>query len=240
MACKVFESHDGAQREADILMAVAHPYIVRCFGVNGSNCLLMEFLEGPTLNQLMDRRPKRRLSIGDAIRVAIHLGTALKHVHESGLLHLDLKPSNVVAVKGRPILCDFGIARWQNVPRAKGVRGTDPYIAPEECLLEEVTPAADVFGLGVTLFELLTGQLPFPYRREDEPYPQVTQSPAPLRRHRPAVPRGLEGLVLNCLDRDPTARPKLVALLPALHGFIVSGPPMWPADFRPDQPIGEG
>lgn len=239
MACKVFASDDGAQREAEILMAVAHPNIVRCFGVNGSNCLLMEFLEGPTLNQLMLKRPKRRLSIGDAIRVAIHLGTALKHVHEAGLLHLDVKPSNVVAIKGRPILCDFGIARWQNAPRPKGVTGTDLYIAPEECLLEGVTPAADVFGLGVTLYQLLTGKLPFPDKREDEPYPQVRQAPSPLRGHRPAVPRGLEKLVLSCLSRNATARPQLVALLPALHGFISSGPPMWPADFRPDLPVGK-
>jgi serine/threonine protein kinase len=240
MACKIFESNDGAQREAEILMAVAHPNIVRCFGVYGSKCLLMEFLEGPTLSQLMDKRPKRRLSIGDAIRVAIHLGTALKHVHETGLLYLDLKPSNAVAVKGRPILCDFGIARWQNAPRAKGVRGTDPYIAPEECLLEEVTPAADVFGLGVTLYQLLTGALPFPDGREGEPYPQVAQAPAPLRRHRAAVPRALEGLVLDCLSRDPSARPQLAMLLPRLHSFIRSGPPMWPANFQPDLPVGEG
>ena len=64
MACKVFDSQDGARREAEILSAVAHPNIVRCFGVYGSSCLLMEFLEGPTLSQLLDMRPKKRLSVG--------------------------------------------------------------------------------------------------------------------------------------------------------------------------------
>ena len=237
MACKVFESHDGARREAEILNVVAHPNIVRCFGVYGSNCLLMEFLEGPTLSQLLDTRPKKRLSIGDAVRVAIHLGTALKHIHDTGLLHLDVKPPNVVAASRRPILCDFGIARWQHAPRVKGVRGTDPYIAPEEYLLEAVTPAADIFGLGVTLYQLLTGTLPFPDRREDDAFPQVVQTPARLRHHRAAVPRALEGLVLECLSRDPRARPQLVTLLPRLHGFIRSGPAMWPAGFQPDLPV---
>ena len=239
MACKVFNFPDEAQREAEILLALAHPNIVRCFGVNGSTYLLMEFLEGPTLNQLMHKRPKGRLGIGDAIRLAIHIGAALRHIHEIGLLHLDVKPSNVIVVKGRPILCDFGIARWQTAPRPKGVRGTGPYVAPEECLLESVTPAADVFGLGVTLYELLTGNLPFSESTEDEQYPQVLQVPATVRRHRPRVPAALEKLVLSCLSRNPTARPNLLALLPALHDFVGAGSAMWPAGFRPDVQVKE-
>ena len=239
MACKLFESRDRARREAEILLALTHPNIVRCFGVNGSTCLLMEFLEGPTLNHLLHGRPKGRLSIGDALRLAIHIGAALGHVHDAGLLHLDVKPSNVIVVKGRPILFDFGIARWQTAERPTGVRGTDCYVAPEECLLESITPAADIFGLGVTLYELLTGNLPFPERAEDEPYPQVLQAPMSVRRHRPAVPTDLESLILSCLSRDPIARPNLVELLPALHDFIATGPPMWPADFRPSVPVSE-
>ena len=118
----------------------------------------MEFLEGPPLHALMHSRPKSRLRIDDALRTVIHIGAALTHVHQRGLLPLDVKPSNIVVVNGRPILFDFGIARWQMAARPKGVRGTDPYIAPEECLLQRITPAADVFGLGVTLYELLTGK----------------------------------------------------------------------------------
>jgi serine/threonine protein kinase len=235
MACKVFKSRDQARREAKILLSLAHPNIVRSFGVNGSTHLLMEFLEGPTLRQLLRKQPKGRLGINDALRIAIHIGAALRHVHETGLLHLDVKPSNVIVVKGRPILCDFGIARWQAAHRPRGVRGTAPYVAPEECLLKSVTPAADVFGLGVTLYELLTGKLPFPEgKTKEERYPQVRKAPATVRRHRSAVPIALERLVLSCLSRDPTARPNLLALLPALHDFVVAGPPMWPADFRPN------
>ncbi len=141
--CKVLRSKETAQREADILLALAHPNVVRCFGVAGSTGLLMEYLEGPSLHQLLKTRPKRRLGISDALRISIYVGAALSHIHGRDLLHLDVKPSNIVVVRGRSILCDFGIARWQAVPRPSGVRGTEGYIAPEECRLEETTPAAD-------------------------------------------------------------------------------------------------
>jgi serine/threonine protein kinase len=235
MGCKVFKSTEQAQREAEILLPLAHPNIVRCFGIYGSTCLLMEFLEGPTLHQLMKSRPKRQLGIPDALRISIYLGAALSHVHDRGLLHLDVKPSNVVVVKGgRPTLCDFGIARWQADPRPSRVYGTETHIAPETCLLEEITPAADVFSLGVTLYQLLTGKLPYPEKAKDGPYPQVLQAPSSIRQPRPAVPVGLEKLVLSCLSRDPRARPRLAALLPSLHRYIRSGPQMWPESFHPE------
>jgi serine/threonine-protein kinase len=234
MGCKVFKSTEQAQREAKILLALAHPNIVRCFGSYGSNSLLMEFLEGPTLHALLNSRPKRRLGVNDALRISIHVGAALSHVHDRGLLHLDVKPANVVVVKGRPILCDFGIACWQTEPRASRVHGTETHIAPEACLLEELTPAADIFGLGVTLYELLTGKLPFPEKGEGDPYPQILQAPSSVRQHRPAVPVGLEELVLSCLSRDPKARPNVAVLLPLLHRYVTSGPPMWPKGFDPE------
>jgi serine/threonine protein kinase len=234
MLCKVLESMEAAQREADILLALAHPNIVRCFGVNGSNCLLMEYLEGPSLHLLVKSRPKRQLGISDALRISIYVGAALCHVHDRGLLHLDVKPGNIVVVNGRPVLCDFGIARWQATPRPRGFRGTEGYAAPEECLLEELTPAADIFGLGVTLYELLTGDMPFLEKKDGEAYPQTLQPPSSVRQYRAAVPVDLEKLILSCLSRDPKARPGLAALLPSLNRFIKSGPQMWPADFDPE------
>jgi serine/threonine protein kinase len=239
MLCKVLQSMEAAQREADILLALAHPNIVRCFGVNGSNCLLMEYLEGPSLHLLAKSRPKRQLAISDALRISIYVGAALSHVHDRGLLHLDVKPANVVVVNGRPVLCDFGIARWQADPRPHGLRGTEGYVAPEECQLEQLTPAADIFGLGVTLYELLTGKMPFPEKKEGEPYPQTLRPPSSVRKFRSAAPAELEELVLSCLSRDPKTRPSLAALLPSLSRFIKSGPRMWPKGFDPEQPTDE-
>ena len=233
MACKVFKSAKDARREAKILQTLAHPNIVRSLGMDGPTRLLMEYLEGPSLHDLLNDRPKRRLGIHDALRLSIHIGGALCHIHERGLVHLDVKPANIIVVKGRPVLCDFGIARWlRGERRPRGVIGTEGYIAPEECLREKITPAADIFGLGVTLYELLTGKLPFPDSDNKKNYPQVSQAPASLRRHRRGVPIGLEKLILSCLNRDPKARPNLEALLLSLHGFITSGPPMWPKGFQ--------
>ncbi len=234
MACKVVTSARRAENEAKIVSALAHPNIVRSFGVEQSNHLLMEFLEGPTLDQLARSRPKNRLGISDALRVAIHLGSALRHIHERGFFHMDVKPPNVIVTRGRPVLIDFGIARYQADPRPDTNIGTEPYMAPEECLLDSITPAADVFGLGVTLFELLTGHLPFPSGTESEPYMQLKLAPRAIRSYRSAVPARLDELIRSCLAREPTARPSLASLLPALHDFVRSGAPMWPADFRPD------
>ena len=234
MLCKALQSNKQAQREADILLRLAHPNIVRCFGVSGTTWLLMEYLEGPSLHHVAKSRPKRQLGISDAMRISIYVGAALSHVHERGLLHLDVKPSNVVIVRARPILCDFGIARWQSAPRPSAVRGTEGYMAPEVCLQQEITPAADVFGLGVTIYELLTGKMPFPEKVDGKPYPQISRRPASIRRHRPAVPAGLEKLVLSCLARDPKKRPDLAELLPSLHRYIGNGPRMWPRGFHPE------
>jgi serine/threonine protein kinase len=236
MACKVFQSFRSAEREAKVLSTLAHPNTVRFLGLTRPANLLMEFLEGPTLEELIYKHPRKRLGISNAIRVAIHIGAALQHIHEKGFLHLDVKPSNVIVARGgRPVLYDFGSARQQNGIRPRFITGTDPYIAPEECLYGNVTPAADVFGLGVTLFEMLTAALPFPLGNRKNDFPQTRAEPIPIRKHRLSIPASLGDLVLSCLARDPAARPELASLLLALHDHIRTGPRMWSAGFRPDR-----
>jgi serine/threonine protein kinase len=238
MACKVFHTAERARREAGVLAALAHPNIVRSLGVGEPAHLLMEFLEGPTLRRLIGSMPQRRLGISDALRVAIHLGAALVHMHERGVLHLDVKPRNVIVVRGRPVLFDFGTARPRTAWRRRLLEGTDPYMAPEQCRREPVTPAADVFGLGVTLYEMLAGRRPFPDGSSRRSFPQMAASPVPVRRLRPAVPRALEAIVHRCLERDAADRPPLAVLLPELHRLIRSGAPMWPTGFQPDRGAG--
>lgn len=227
MVCKMFGSPRRAHREATALSSLRHPNIVRCFGVHEPAYVLMEYLQGRSLGDLIHRRPQGRLSISDSIRVAIHLGAALEHIHAKGFLHLDLKPDNVVVVHGRPVLFDFGSLRERTALRAAQIHGTDPYIAPEEWLLEQTGPSADVFSLGVSLFEMLTGKQPFRQFGGRAPG-QLTENPGRLTKYRPRIGRRLEGLVLQCLDHKPHARPALGSLLPALHDEIRSGPSMWP------------
>jgi len=155
-------------------------------------------------------------------------------------VHMDVKPSNVILAHGRPVLFDFGIARLQDAPRPTRYAGTYPYMAPEECLCEPVTPAADVFGLGVTIYNLLTGHLPFPEGTPDDPHPQVGKPPMSARHYRRAIPARLDQLILSCLERDPASRPRLAALILALHDFIRTGPPMWPQGFQPVEDVDAG
>ncbi len=234
MACKVFGTVEKARLEAMVLGALAHPNIVRLLGVGKPAHVLMEFLEGPTLRQFMRSRPGCRLRVSDALRVAIYLGAALTHLHERGFLHLDIKPSNVIVARGRPVLFDFGIARPQGDRPDRHIHGTDPYMAPEQCRGDLVTPATDIFGLGVTLYEMLTGHLPFADGTRRNPFPQTVAAPVPLRQRRRELPSALDRLVLRCLAQEPAARPAVSELLPSLHSFIHSGPQMWPSGFRPE------
>jgi eukaryotic-like serine/threonine-protein kinase len=239
MACKLFASPEKAAKEARILSALNHPNIVRLFEIGEDAELFIEFVDGATLGALMDRHEEGRFRISDALRIAIHLGAALEHMHARGFVHLDLAPSNVILRRdGRPVLVDLGAARLQGAKRPPRVVGTDPYIAPEECLLQDVCRPADVFGFGVLLFELLTGKLPFPKGTRRDPFPQTRHEPARVRAFRPGVPKGLDHLVSSCLARDPSDRPLLADLLPSLHDHIRGGPRMWPAGFQPGPPAG--
>jgi serine/threonine protein kinase len=236
MACKVMQSWERAEREAGVLGAMAHPYIVPVSGILRPGYLLMPFLEGSSLADLLDKAPRKWLGVSDALRVAVHVGSALNHAHGRGYVHLDVKPDNIIVTPGgRPVLFDFGTARRIAAPRPAGVKGTDGYISPEECSLGHPGPAADVFSLGVMLYEMLAGERPYPKGSAENPFPQVSLEPAPLRARRRGVPAKLENLIFACLERDPAYRPELAELLPALNAMITRGPRMWPDNFRPER-----
>jgi len=161
-------SPEGADRslrhEADVLRDLRHPNIVRFFryetGQHSNRPhLLLEYLAGPSLFDLLEAMPKRRLHVPDAIRAVMHVGAAVHYLHRRGLLYRDLKPANILLREGVPVLVDFDVA----VPlhALPGDRlGTAPYMAPEQVRGETLAPATDVYGLGVLLFELLTGRWP--------------------------------------------------------------------------------
>jgi eukaryotic-like serine/threonine-protein kinase len=187
------------------------------------------------LKQLFQSKKKGRLSLSNAMRIAIYLGSALLHMHSRGYLHLDVKPTNIVIYRGRPVLFDLGTARLCSQPQLTGCVGTDDYMAPEQCERGQVSPASDVFGFGVTLYQMLTGKLPFPEERSAIFSPQARGSATPLRSYLPHAPRALEALLLACMNPSASARPTFKDLLPALHQFIYTGPKMWPPSFDPIQ-----
>jgi eukaryotic-like serine/threonine-protein kinase len=248
--CKILSPEYGAskpmlgalRREARILRAVDHPNIVHCYGVGeheGLPYLLLEYLVGASLFDVLETQQQRRLEISDAVRAAIHIGAALYHIHRRGFLHLDLKPANLLLRDGVPVLIDLDAARRADPSlRPKRRVGTAPYMAPEQARCEPLGPTADVYGLGALLYELVTGRWVY----EDvyaEPlqdgrprqFPQADgEAPPPPSRYRPDIPESLERTVLACLALDPADRfPSLHPLLLALVGELEEPVSLWPA-----------
>ena len=235
MACKVYAQVKDARYEDKVLRALEHPNIVRSLGAGSSGYVLMEYLDGPTLKQLFQSSKAGRLSVSNAMRVGIYIGSALMHMHSRGYLHLDVKPSNVGIYRGRPVLFDLGIARLRSRPQLKSKSGTRDYMSPEQCMRGKVSTASDVFGFGVTLYQMLTGKLPFAPSRNRNSFPQTRVDAVPLRTCLPRAPLALQALLSACLSKEPGGRPTFDKLLAALHTFISSGPKMWPETFDPTQ-----
>jgi eukaryotic-like serine/threonine-protein kinase len=230
MACKVYRRAARARREASILRRLQHPNIVRCLGhaENEPPRVLMEFLQGPTLLQLLKTRPQHRMPVNDALRAAIHIGSALIHMHHCGYLHLDVKPANIIIMNGRPVLFDVGTAHRGARCKLAEVIGSDDYMSPEQYRRGTVSAATDVYGLGVTLYEMLAGRKPFPSASRRLPAPPLKHPACALAGLRKGLPRGLADLVMSCLHLDPARRPTLQTLLVALNSFIRRGPAMLP------------
>ena len=159
------------RREERVLKRLRHPNIVRLFGsgvVKGRPYLLLEYFAGPSLYDMLESLPKRRLHVPDAIRATMHVGAAIHYLHRQGFLYRDLKPGNVLLREGIPILVDFDVVRKINGRRPADRLGTAPYMAPEQVRRERLSPATDVYGLGALLYELLTGRWPTEQPKEDD------------------------------------------------------------------------
>ena len=153
------------RREANALKKLAHPNIVTCYGLEQTPdfaFLLEAYIDGPTLKDIMRYRGGMPFPIPEALAYLKALGAALGYAHANGVVHCDIKPGNVILDRGGAIyLTDFGIARHaESTTTTLATAGTPAYMAPEQIRGEAVTPATDVYALGVLLFELLTGQRP--------------------------------------------------------------------------------
>jgi serine/threonine protein kinase len=163
----------GLRKEERVLSRVRHPNVVQVFGTgeaDGRHYLLMEYLAGPSLFDVLESLPRRRLHVPDAVRAVMHVGAAVHYLHRCGWLYRDLKPANVHLREGIPVLLDFDVV-WplgREGRRPRDRLGTAPYMAPEQALREPLTPATDVYGLGAMLYELLTGKWPTEEFEEDE------------------------------------------------------------------------
>ncbi|MFY0563006.1 protein kinase domain-containing protein [Archangium lansingense] len=232
---------DQLKREIALARKVSHPNVCRLFDVGfhlrtsaqGSEriCFLtMELLQGESLSALLRRTGS--LPPGEVLPLVRQLCEGLLAAHEAGIIHRDLKSANVLLVRGRPgtppraVITDFGLARLVDeaavAPTEPGTRlvGTPAYMAPEQLEGRPVTPATDLYALGIILFELLTGARPFQGEEAWSTALQRLHAPAPSpRERRPELDRRWEALVLRCLERLPEHRyqsaREILAALPA-------------------------
>jgi serine/threonine-protein kinase len=175
----------------------------------GTCYLVMDYVEAENLKELYARQdPLLREHVA---QILIDSATALSHVHESGYMHLDFKPENILVTRNAAVrLIDFDMA--QPIPE-KPVKfsknpGTPGYMAPEQLKGQPIDARADIFAYGVSAYELLTNQKPFPGDSPGEILAAQMQAngPTPLREHNPDVPVALEKVVMKCLERDPDRR----------------------------------
>lgn len=177
------------RREQRVLKRLKHPNIVRLYGsgvVDDRPYLLLEYMAGPSLFEMLESLPKRRLHVPDAIRATMHTGAAVHYLHRQGFLYRDLKPGNVLLREGIPVLVDFDVVRRIDHRRPADRLGTAPYMAPEQIRREPLSPATDVYGLGALLYELLTGRWPTEAPLEEEEWEEELletrpQPPPPAR-----------------------------------------------------------
>ncbi|MBL8602268.1 MAG: serine/threonine protein kinase [Myxococcales bacterium] len=201
-------------REATLLAGFTHQNIPQVFAQgqtdDGRPYLVMEFVDGWTLQDVRLQAPDGQLPADVASIFALKIARALEHIHLRGVVHRDIKPGNVlVSRRGDVKLADFGLARVLDdpTPETLGVVGTPAYMSPEQVLGDRLDDASDVFSFGIVFYELLTGRRPF----EEEPARTVMQK---IRLDRyttarsilPNLPGMLERILARCLEKNPAHR----------------------------------
>ncbi len=236
VALKVMHQHYGAdpehverfRREARSVAALSHPNVVTVIDRGehaGRQFIVFEYVDGENLKQLIQRRGPA--PVATALELAIQIAQALSFAHQHGLVHRDVKPQNVLLNgDGRAKVTDFGIARsmdvQQSVTHTGTVLGTSDYIAPEQAQGRAVDEHTDVYSLGVVLYELLTGRVPFTGENfVAVAMRHINDAPPPLDDARPDVPPRVQAAVRRAMAKEPAERfPSMAAFCDELQACL--------------------
>lgn len=205
------------RREAKLVASLRHPHIVQLFDydvADGQPFMVMEYLDGGTLKEHLARHREgdHKMPLGEVGRLLERLADALDQAHAQGAVHRDIKPTNIIfTARGEPVLTDFGIAKILSdaaqLSASGSIVGTPAYMSPEQAAGGAVDARSDLYSLGVVLYEMVTGRVPF---EGDSPtavmLQHLSESPPPPRTFNPNIPTAVEGMILRALAKKPEDR----------------------------------
>jgi len=198
-------------REAQASAALDHPNICTIYEIDeaeGQTFIAMAHIKGQSLKEKVRKAP---LKLEEALEIAMQVTDGLQEAHEKGITHRDIKSSNIMITdKGQVKIMDFGLAKLAGgtkLTKTATIMGTADYMSPEQASGEAVDHRTDIWSLGVVIYEMLTGQLPFKGNYEQVVLHSVlNKNPQPITGLRSGVPLELEAIVNKCLEKDPTER----------------------------------
>ncbi len=200
------------RREAESTISLSHPHIVNIYDVGQEDdvyYIVMEYVEGMTLKQHIQQYGP--LLVEEAVNIMSQLSSAIAHAHDNGIIHRDIKPQNILINKfGNVKVTDFGIAMAlssTSLTKTNNVIGSVHYLSPEQARGGTATKKSDIYSLGIVLFELLTGQIPFSGESAVSIALKHMQTETPfVRTFNPSIPQSLENVVLKATAKDPFHR----------------------------------
>jgi tetratricopeptide (TPR) repeat protein len=224
-------NQDRFRREVQLAARLQHPHIVPLLTAGSAGDLLyyvMPYIKGESLRAKLVREGE--LPVVEAVRILREVSDALAYAHGEGVVHRDIKPDNVMISSGHALVTDFGVAKAVTASVGESgltslgmALGTPAYMAPEQAAADpHVDHRADLYALGAMAYEMLAGQPPFTAPTAQALLAaQVTQTPDPVSRRRPAVPAALDSLVMRCLEKRPADRWQQASeLLPHLDALL--------------------
>ncbi|MFZ7103111.1 MAG: Stk1 family PASTA domain-containing Ser/Thr kinase [Peptococcaceae bacterium] len=200
------------RREAQAVASLSHPNIVSIYDVgqdDATHYLVMEYIKGKTLKEVIDDHAP--LALNEVVDIVKQICDALEHAHENAIVHRDIKPHNIMITRGgRVKVTDFGIARavsTATVTHTKGIIGSVHYFSPEQAKGEITDEKSDIYSLGIVLYEMVTGKLPF---KGESPISvalmHIQNEPAPPSQYNAALPVNIEKIILKAINKNPADR----------------------------------